>query len=254
MKANRPRGRGKKPLFWMIVVIAALLAGAFALYFGHLRTHSPQVSTPVVARGKIPPLPPSPSVGSPAESSKPIESAPAIEAGNAENASGHRSQSDLESSPAAPANAGPQESAPETTSEIAAQPHEDTVGSSDDESTGLGSNGAAPAKIAPPPSDLPVMNVEPTPTALSSNKPKTEASYSIQVGAFRAKNNADRQVAQLREKGFDAYLYEKNNKEQRTWYFVRFGHFENFGSADKALTAFREQAQMDGAIVRSNSN
>jgi cell division protein FtsN len=258
MQTNHSRERKKKPFFWIVVFVAVLLAGAIGLYAVLMRTQPSKVSTPVVARGKIPLPPPSPSVESPGGPSTSVESAPPTEADSPENASGAGDQSDLESPPAASVDTGPQENPPEMKSEIDAPPQEAAAGQTataaiDELQTAVQETPESPPPShtdAPPPSELPAADTAPAQTAAQ----ETTAPYTIQVGAYRTKSNADRQVAQLREKGFDAYLDEKNDKDQQAWYFVRFGGFKDFGSADKALAAFKEQERMDGAIVRSDAD
>lgn len=294
MQTNHPREREKKPFLWIFVVVAALLAGALALYAWHMQTRPPQVPAPVVARGKIPPPPPMPSVESPAGPSASEESAPPTEAGGPEEIPGAQSQGNLEAPLAASVDAGPREIAPEMKSEIdASSQKEDATADTGQESvdhakqTGEShsSDGQAPAftpddggtattamdepqatvletpessppaeDITPPSAERTAADAAPAQTAAAEDTPETRAPYTIQVGAYRTKSNADRQVAQLREKGFDAYIHEKNDKDQKAWYFVRFGGFEDFGAADKALAAFKEQERMDGAVVRSVRN
>jgi cell division protein FtsN len=288
MLNNHSGERKKKPFIWIIAVVAVLLAGASVLYFRYLGPHP----APIVARGKIPPPPPAPpSVEPPAEPSMTMESAPPAGTGSAENAPGPPSQGDLESPPASSLDVVPQESTPETASEIAAPPQDaaapdtgqaaggvaalmDLSDSSDDKAAVPGPDADKPADAAgdelqvaaketpdslqpsdttaPPPSDTPATEAEPAQTELSPGVPEAATPFTIQVGAYREKDNADRQVALLQEKGFDAYLYEKIDKNQRSWYFVRFGRFGDFGSADKALTAFKGQEHLDGAVVKAN--
>lgn len=250
MQTNHPRERKKKPFFWIVVFVTVLLAGAIGLYAVLMRTPPSKVSTPVVARGKIPLPPPSPSVESPGGPSTSMESAPPTEADSPVNASGAGSQSDLESPPAASVGAGPQENPPEMKSEIDAPPQEAAAGQTATGAVDELQTAVQEAPESPPPSELPAADTAPAQT----DARETTASYTIQVGAYRTKSNADRQVAQLLEKGFDAYLDEKNDKNQQAWYFVRFGGFKDFGSADKALAAFKEQERMDGAIVRSDAD
>jgi cell division protein FtsN len=286
MQANHPSELKKKQFSWIIVVVAVLLAGALALYIGLMRTQPARV----VARGKIPPMPPSPSMESPAGTSATSEAAPPNDAGRRESEYGAQSQGDLESRLAASVADGPQENAPGMKSETATPPPEgsnagtgketmedsEQTGSSDGQAPAAGSDGnqpiitvgeepqaatlaapdsAPPAdSTAPPSSDLSATEAAPAQTALAPSAPETVAPYTIQVGAYRTKSNADRQIVQLREKGVDAYLYQQNDKDQHAWYFVRFGRFEHFDSAGQALTAFKDREHADGTIVRSNSN
>lgn len=278
MQTNQSSERKKKPFLWIILVVAVLLAGAFALYSRHMRALQPQVPTPVVARGKVPLQPPLPPVDSSDEPSTSAEPASSTETDTPENASATFNQSEPESTPAASADTDPHESAPELKSKIAAPPQKDSTDDTGqalvDDAEQTGPKNARPATtaaaepqnavretpesppssdtVASPPSDLPATSAEPTPTPIPSDATVTAAPFTIQVGAYRTKNNAERQLSQLREKGFEAYLYEKIDKEQRAWYFVRFGRFEDFGSAEKALASFKKQEKMEGAIVRSN--
>ena len=291
MQTNHSGERKRKSFLWIIVVVPVLLVGAFVVYSWYMGTRSTRVSAPVVARGKIPPPPPAPSMESPAGPSAPIETAPPAGADSAENAPASPRHGEMESFPATALDAGPQESAPETAFEIAAPSQEDSAipdterkPGGDAEQTGLSDSSdgtaATPASddkqpadasgdelqatanetpdssppsdtITPQSSDQPVKEAEPAPTELSPGVPAA-APFTVQVGAYRGQDNADRQVALLREKGYDAYLHEKNEKDQRAWYFVRFGRFKNFGSADKALKAFKAQEQMDGTVVKAN--
>ena len=293
MQTNHTSEQKKKPFLWIIPVVAVLLAGAFAFYTLYMRRQSPQVPTPVVARGKIPPPPPSPSMDSPGESSAPPEAAPSAEAGSPDETTGKAIRGDTESTPVTAVDAEAQKSAPEMKSETSASPQElDAVGTGQEpadnmEQTGAGGSSddqasapvpgnvlpettaaAEPQAAAqetpsgppssdsspPPPSDLPAAGPEPTPASPQSDVSKAATPYAIQVGAYRAKTNADRQVAKMQKKGFEAYIYEKNDKDQKAWYFVRFGRFGSFNAAKQALTELKEQQRMDGAIVRSKSN
>jgi cell division protein FtsN len=292
METNQPSERKKKPFVWIILVVAVLLAGALVLS-RHLRTHSSQVSVPVVARGKIPPPPPSPSVDSAGESSGTAEVAPSAEAGSPEDTTGTVSRGDTEASPVTAVDAEAQKSAPEMKSETTASPKElDAVGTRHEPADNMEQTGAsgssddqasapAPGDVlqektaaaelqaathetpsgppssdasAPPPSELPAAGPEPAPASPQSDVSEAATPYAIQVGAYRSKNNAERQVAQMQEKGFETYIYEKNDKDQKAWYFVRFGRFGSFNAAKQALNDLKEQQRMDGAIVRSKSN
>jgi cell division protein FtsN len=265
MQNNHSDERKKKPFLLIIAVVAVLLAGAFVLYLRYMGPHPAQNPMPVVARGRIPPPPPSPSMESPAGPPVTMESEPPAGTDSTENAPGTPSQGDLGSPPPSSVETGPQESAPETASEIAVSPQKaaapdpdaappadaagDELRATADETPDLPQHSDT---IAPPPSGAPAEEAEAAPAELSTGAPEAATPYTIQVGAYRGKDNADRQVALLREKGFDAYLYEKTDKNKRAWYFVRFGHFEDFGSADSALTVFKEQQKMDGAVVKSD--
>jgi cell division protein FtsN len=269
MQTNQPRERKKKPFLW-IVVVAVLLAAAFVLYALSMRTYPLQGPDKAVVRGKIPPPPPplSSAMDSLEGPSISTESALPTGAGNSESAFG--TPNDMESTPASFPGDSPQQSAPESQPEMAVPPQEeaaDTVQTPADDAEFAGATGSShgpasspgaesqpsPEAVASAPPDSSAADPQPAPATSSPGDTEPVARYAIQVGAYRAKDNADLHVAKLQEKGFDAYLYETSDKKQRAWYFVRFGRFQDFRSAHKAWTAFTEKERMDGALVRSNS-
>lgn len=288
MQTNQPRQRKKKIFLWGVVV-AVLLAAAFVLYALSMRTNPLRVPDKAVVRGKVPPPPPSPAVDSPEGPSTFTESALPTGAGNSESALG--TPNDLESTPESFPGDSPRQRAPEMQPEIAVPTQEDAAdtvqtpaddaefagatGSSDGPASSPGADDARPATtagdepqvavqetpeshpspeaVASAPPDPPAADPQPAPAASSPGDTESVARYALQVGAYRAKGNADHHVAKLQDKGYDAYLYETRDKNQRAWYFVRFGRFQDFRSAHKALTAFTEKERMDGTIVRSNS-
>ncbi len=285
MQTNQPRERKKRAFLW-VVVVAVLLAAAFVLYALSMRTYPLQVTDKAVVRGKVPPPPPSTAVDSPEGSSASTESGLPTETDNSESSLGP--PNDQEAS--FPSDS-PQQSAPEMEPEVAVATQEDAADtvqtpaddaefagatdSSDGPASSPDADDARPATTAADelqvavqetpegqpspeavtsaPPDPPAADPQPAPAASSPSDTEPVARYAIQVGAYLAKNNADHHVAKLQEKGFDAYLYEISDKKQRTWYFVRFGRFQDFKSAHKAWTAFTEKERMDGTIVRSNS-
>ena len=242
MQTHHPRKGETKPILWIVLVVAVFLAGALVFYSLSTRTHSPQVSTPVVVRGKIPTPPPSLSMNTPAGPFTPGEPESSTEAETPDNATGSKPTGAAGSSDnqvPAPGSGDAQQA----TNEVGEQQAEvreatDSPPSSDTAAT----QAAEPS----------AMQAESTAAAVPGSASETVALYTIQVGAYRAKDNADRQVTQLLEKGYDAYLYEKNETDRRAWFFVRFGRFDDFRSANKALTAFNKQEQVEGALVRLN--
>lgn len=77
------------------------------------------------------------------------------------------------------------------------------------------------------------------------------APYTIQVGAFLNKANADQVLSQLTKKGYAPFIFQVTDAQQRSFYMVRFGHFGSREEAAKALDAFKQKEKMAGVIVRS---
>ena len=62
--------------------------------------------------------------------------------------------------------------------------------------------------------------------ASSKPKPKPPGYYSVQVGAFKIRSQAETMAKRLRQNGFKPFL-ERYNAKDGLWYRVRIGRFEN---------------------------
>jgi cell division septation protein DedD len=94
---------------------------------------------------------------------------------------------------------------------------------------------------------------KPEPAAKQAAKPKptSDSQFTIQIGAYRNKGNAENAVARLSRKGYDAYIFEQNDAKSRAWYLVRFGHFPTRQAAQWALGAFQDKEQQKAMIART---
>lgn len=68
-------------------------------------------------------------------------------------------------------------------------------------------------------------------TPSKNKKPVSDGKYLVQAGSFKSIDSANRLVAKLKEKGYSAYLKEKDVEGQK-WFRVYLG---SFGSHDDAL-------------------
>ena len=93
---------------------------------------------------------------------------------------------------------------------------------------------------------------EPEPKAVEQPKPKPQG-FAIQVGAYRNKAYAETQLAEMQQRGYDAYIYKVTDAQQRSFYMVRFGAFATREAAAEAVTDFKEQEEMAAVIVRAGS-
>lgn len=73
---------------------------------------------------------------------------------------------------------------------------------------------------------------------------------SIQAASFRTKAYADKKIAELKQKGYDAFIYKITGENRRSWYLVRFGHFENRRQADEFLARFNKEEGASAIVVR----
>jgi cell division protein FtsN len=86
-----------------------------------------------------------------------------------------------------------------------------------------------------------------TPTA--ATQPPADSRYAIQTGSYRNRKNAESIMSELSRKGYDSFIYEAADSESRSWFMVRFGHFQTFQEAQQALSAYQEQEEQEEAII-----
>jgi cell division septation protein DedD len=92
---------------------------------------------------------------------------------------------------------------------------------------------------------------EPATKQAAKPKPPADSQFTIQVGAYRNKNFAEKAMALLSRKGYEAYIFEDTDTKSRTWHMVRFGHFATHQAAQRALGAYQEKEQKKAIITRT---
>ncbi len=110
------------------------------------------------------------------------------------------------------------------------------------------------AKIAPFQSSGYAMNNEnksnkshhPLVDHLTQSPPKT--AYSVQVGAFLSKDNADNLSILLHNKGYPARLVPIKDWKKRIWYTVRIGDYSTQEEAKAKATAFSTKEEMPSTV------
>ena len=93
--------------------------------------------------------------------------------------------------------------------------------------------GAHPAK---PPAEKP----QPEPAAPDSMIQPTAKPYTIQVAAFKAAGDADKLVAELKQKGFFAYRAIGKIPGKGIWYRVRVGEFNTKAEAGSTIAKLKK--------------
>jgi cell division protein FtsN len=239
MQDNNP-SESKKPRFFRGAIAAAvILALALGLYFILMRMYPAQTPIHPITRRKIPAMPPSHSMQpAPAPSNPSMPTDSVMTTGESGNDNTFSNQIPDEAEQGVPMN--------------------------DSGDNGIRATASPESETAPVPDaamaqDQPVKEETSAQTDsihsdAPSNAMEAPSFYTIQVGSYRSQNNAERQVTKLRKKGFDAYLFQLDRKDQQPWYLVRFGHFNSFDAAEQALASFKTQEQIVGAIKRLTSN
>jgi len=77
----------------------------------------------------------------------------------------------------------------------------------------------------------------------------SDLAYSVQVGAFLSRRNAEKLKILLREKGYDARILPLDDCSKKPWYTVRLGSYISLKEAQEKAAAFSEKEKM-ATIVR----
>lgn len=76
--------------------------------------------------------------------------------------------------------------------------------------------------------------------------------FTLQLSASQDRQEADRFVAKLRERGFAPYIIEAQVPGRGTWYRVRMGSFPTREAATRYLQDFRRETQLEAFVATNN--
>jgi cell division protein FtsN len=93
---------------------------------------------------------------------------------------------------------------------------------------------------AVPPETEPVEKSKPQPAAPKTKPQPVGKSYTVQVAAFKAAGDADKLVAELKQKGFSAYRAIGKVPGTGIWYRVRVGEFKNKAEAGSTIAKLKK--------------
>lgn len=124
---------------------------------------------------------------------------------------------------------------------------------------------AAPAPVRPEPEPAPqvarqepppVIEEEPPPVQTASlpepePEPATRGPYSVQVGAFRSKENSDAVVRDLESRGYEPFVVPLTTRRRSVLHTVRIGRYTTREEALEAAADLREHEKLDTIIQRS---
>jgi cell division septation protein DedD len=265
-------------LLWGIIIALVVLIAAVAAAVKFLPRPMTPEPAPVVARAKVPQMPPPTTVGAP-PGQEPATSATAaaeIKSANAnataspavpptgdkiktvdlrktdnEPASPATTLEAQKPGPSAPAIIGNEVKAPSIPAAAQATKIESSATPQPISATaGAAKSEPAAAKASTKSKATEEKKKEKNAAQIDLDK---LAPFSIQVGAFRSKANADEIIAQLTQKGYAPFIFQVTDAQQRSFYMVRFGHFGTRDKAAQALTDFMRKQKRSAVIVRSES-
>jgi cell division septation protein DedD len=223
---------------WVIVVAVVLTLAAGAWLFALPKKQPPvQAKAPVRAKIQAAAIP---VAGTAPEASAPTEADTAgkaleVEDGETDETSA-LTEADEETPPALSAGSadGVQTTAETAAASVANPPAADNEAQSKPAQTAV----PAAAPVTPVQAPKPMLATAPAP-------------YTIQVGAFRNKSNADGMFKVLGELGYNPFIFKLESEGKDPLYMVRFGGFSDRDEAAAALNAFKQKENMAAVVARS---
>lgn len=76
--------------------------------------------------------------------------------------------------------------------------------------------------------------------------------FTLQLSAFQDKQEADRFMARLRDRGYAPYIVSAEVAGKGTWYRVRMGTFASKDAATRYLSDFKRETQLDAFVAGTN--
>lgn len=80
------------------------------------------------------------------------------------------------------------------------------------------------------------------------NEQKSTGAFTIQVGAFLEKANAEVMLQNLRDKGYTPYIHTIWDDMKRQWHTVRLGNYDDQATASKSAADFTKKERMPTSV------
>ena len=84
-------------------------------------------------------------------------------------------------------------------------------------------------------------------------EPQKAFAFTMQVGAFLVKKNADERIRILEQMGQNPYAFDSTDKKGTQWHTVRIGHYETIAEARKDLEKFKNTSPFDVVVIYKGS-
>ena len=117
-------------------------------------------------------------------------------------------------------------------------------------------------KTEPKPVKSPEPTLAPTPAPAPSPKepekveipePQKAFAFTMQVGAFLVRKNADERIRILKQMGQKPYAFDSTDKKGTQWHTVRIGHYETLAEARKDLEKFKNTSPFNAVVIYKDS-
>ena len=83
--------------------------------------------------------------------------------------------------------------------------------------------------------------------------PSEPKGFSLRLGAFLEKKNAEGLVSDLKEKGYEPYIFEATDDKKRRWFAVHLSDHETLDAAGAAAAVFKDKEKAKVIITRKDS-
>jgi cell division protein FtsN len=103
-----------------------------------------------------------------------------------------------------------------------------------------------PRAEEPKVTDSVIPTAGPAPEKVS--QPAAKMTHSVQVGAFRTREQAEKLAGTLKKKGSPAGILPVTDSKARTWHTVRIGDYPSRQEAVKHAEAFTSREKMECAV------
>jgi cell division septation protein DedD len=101
----------------------------------------------------------------------------------------------------------------------------------------------------PLPDNMPQPSPSLTPVAFQASPQDGKGNYTIQVGVFAAKDNAEKLKDQLMSSNHLAYVTEGKSPEGTPLYYVHTGRYQDYDTASQAISSITAQQNVPGAVL-----
>lgn len=130
----------------------------------------------------------------------------------------------------------------------ASKPASTSSGASPASSSGAASSGGSSGSAA---ADGSSSSSEAGPSAAAGSKSSSaEGDFTVQVGAYAAKENAESMLSTLKMKNYDAYIEDGKESSGQDIYYVRVGHYDSHQMAYTVATNFSDNNIPGATIVK----
>ncbi len=88
---------------------------------------------------------------------------------------------------------------------------------------------------------------------MPSPEPGRNQLYALQIGAFLMETAAEEKIIELKNAGYDPYIFQTVNSKNQTIYSVRIGRYKDYESAAQGLADLREDLNLPAFIAYYDS-